>query len=288
MNSFTQQDPHSRIGDASLLVAGVSLAILAGCGSGDAAGRCQIQSSSSSGGICRLDLACGGWELAASCSDVDCACIVNGASTGQRFIANGFCGQPEAEQGRLVEANCVLPSDAGGKAADGGIDPRCPSLVNTGMACGAGDLNLTCPGTAACFCNKPVNISTTCVCKEGTAFGRAWRCTDDCQSACSADAGAPKLDQGALKPDTAAGGTACFAEPQCIASTTGSSASIALIASVCSKVSGKAVTTCATSHHDQCVVAAQEIVIYTDKNHPLYDPLSSKAGCDQLGGGFIP
>jgi hypothetical protein len=261
------------------------IALGAGCSGGGVAGRCQVRSSSSSGGICRVDLTCGGFDLAASCTETDCACIVDEASTGQRFPADGFCDQTEVEQGRRAEASCQLPSDAGPTAEASGSDPRCPPSAYTGMACRAEDVGATCPGTAACFCSGPVNISTTCVCEEGTALGRSWRCADDCESACAKpDAGAPD----AAKPDQGAAGTACLLAPQCIESTTGSASSLALIAKVCGQVGGTYVAGCETDHHDQCMVAKQEVVLYTDKTDPFYDSLASEASCNQLAGVFTP
>ena len=149
------------------------------------------------------------------------------------------------------------------------------------MACRKEDLGATCNGTAACYCNGPVNISTTCVCEEGTAFGRAWRCKPDCKSAC-------KPDGGVTKPDQGASGPACAVAPQCIESTTGSASSIQLIATMCSKLGGTSTAACSKDHHDQCLVTSQEVVIYTDKTIPQYDPYSSQNACNSVGGSFTP
>lgn len=274
-----------------LIVAGITLSFGAGC-SDSGTGRCQYQSSSNSGGICRVDLTCGGVDLAASCTDSDCNCIVNGARTAQSFAANGFCDQSEAEQSQRAEASCTLPSDAGSTGDASGDDPRCESLVYNGMACHAEDVGATCAGTAACFCSGPVNVSTTCVCEEGTAFGRAWRCEDACKSACTPDAGSPATDAGspdaAAKPDEGAAGSACFLAPQCMETITGSANSLAAIAKICDQAGGSYVAACDTDHHDQCMLAQYELVIYTDKNNPLYDSVTSKAECEKNGGVFTP
>jgi hypothetical protein len=93
----------------------LGLVLALGCGGSDPgpAGRCQYQSSSSSGGICRIDLVCSGTRLAASCTDTDCVCILDDVTTGQHFTPGGFCALTEAEQQRLVEASCTLTPDAG-------------------------------------------------------------------------------------------------------------------------------------------------------------------------------
>lgn len=284
MSGWISQRLGTRARGASRLLPSIALLCFsAACADSGEAGTCHYQSSSSSGGICRLDLRCEGYDLAASCTDVDCVCLVDGAKTGQTFAANGLCATPLPEQIRQVETRCAPPAAPadGGASGDGQVDPRCPPKAYTGMACGTEALGATCAGAAACFCNGPVNIATTCVCEEGAAFGRVWRCDPDCKSACEPDAGVAKPDQGAS-------GNACVVPPQCIESTTGSASSITVITSMCTKLGGTRTAACSKDHHDQCLVASQEVVIYTDKTIPQYDPYASQHACSSVGGSFTP
>lgn len=74
---------------------------------------------------------------------------------------------------------------------DGGGMGGCPAVkAYTGMVCHEEDVGPTCPGTAACFCQGPINIDTTCVCENDPGFGMAWKCGDDCASACADGGGA--------------------------------------------------------------------------------------------------
>ena len=97
-------------------------------------------------------------------------------------------------------------SGSGGSAGAGAGGPGdCPAVAAyTGMTCHPEDVGPTCPGTAACFCEGPINIETTCVCENHPTFGRAWKCGDDCASACAGSGGAGGSGGGGGSPQPAA------------------------------------------------------------------------------------
>jgi hypothetical protein len=266
----------------SLIV--ITLSLASACDNRSSSGpSCTWQSSSNSGGICRTDVLCSGTQVAASCTDAECTCLVSDSATGERFPADGFCAASESEQTRRVGARCAPSGSAdAGSAMDAavGFAPYCAtSPVISGATCTSSAEGDRCPANVYCdACGR--NVMATCVC-TADSLGYSFACSDPCGSCGVPDAGTEPVDAGPLN--------ACLSGPQCTASSDGSSESIELIAGVCDKVGGTFVASCATDHHDRCVVATYGIVIYTDKTAADYDPVSSREGCEgTLGGVFTP
>lgn len=261
----------------------ITLSLASGCDNRSSSGHaCTWQSSSSSGGICRTDVLCSGTQVAASCTDAECSCVVSGTPTGERFPADGFCAATESEQTRRVGARC----DTSGPAVDAGsteeFAPYCAtSPVVAGATCTSSAEGDRCPASVYCdACGS--SVTTSCVCTT-SALGYSFACADPCGSCAMPDGGTTPVptDAGPLR--------ACLSGPQCTDSIDGSSDTIALIADVCDEVGGTFVAGCDTDHHDRCTVATYGIVIYTDKTAADYDAAASREGCEgTLGGVFTP
>lgn len=259
----------------------ITLSLASGCDNRSSSGpSCTWQSSSNSGGICRTDALCDGTQVAASCTDAECTCVVSGTPTGERFPADGFCGASESEQTRRVGARCDTsgPTDAGSPV---GFEPYCAtSPVIAGATCTSSAEGDRCPANVYCdTCGRSVMAS--CVCTSGS-LGYSFVCSDPCGSCGVPDGGTPvPTDAGPL--------TACLSGAQCTASIDGSSESVELIAGVCADVAGTFVAACDTDHHDRCTLAAAGVVIYTDKTAAGYDPVASRMSCEMISGAvFTP